>query len=115
MRTIPSPFDILRVLPRVGLHLFLPAVVVGAIGGSLLDLVMAHEGYPLAMVGVVLGPVGFALAINALERADAAHVDEMMALAEAYRREETEKRRRVATARGELIQFEDQRARRRSR
>lgn len=88
-------------------------MVIGAVGGSMLDLLLAHDGYPLAMAGVILGPVGFALAINALERADAEHTEEMVALAEAYRHEENEKRRKAAAAKGELIRFEDHRNRRR--
>ncbi|MGB3407853.1 MAG: hypothetical protein WBA67_10200 [Jannaschia sp.] len=103
----------LRAMPWLGAHLLLPALVIGAVGGSAFDLLLGHERYVLASAGVVLGPVAFALAVNALERADAAHEQDMAALAERYREEQDDLRRAAAQARGELVRFEDYRARRR--
>ncbi|WP_371153327.1 hypothetical protein [Jannaschia sp. 2305UL9-9] len=111
-RVVPTPLEVLRALPRVGLHLLLPAMVVGAFGGSLLDLLLGWDRLA-TLCGIVVGPVAFAIAINVLERLDDAHTDKMVALAEAYRRDETEKRRAAADKRGELMKFDDFRGKRR--
>ena len=107
---VPSPLDVLRVLPQLGLNLVLPAMVVGAVQGSMVDILLGHDGYPLAKVGVVLGPVIFAFTINALHRREDEWTDEMAALSEAYRKEETRKRQEAATARGELVKLDEHRA-----
>ncbi|GIT92241.1 hypothetical protein JANAI62_26980 [Jannaschia pagri] len=112
-RVIPTPLEVLRVLPRIGLHLLLPAMVIGAVGGSLFDLLLRHEGYPLAMAGLLIGPVVFATVINALERLDQAHAARMTVLTEAYQRAETAKRQARAKRQGELVKFEEHRAKRR--
>lgn len=111
-RVVPTLPEVLRALPRVGLHLLLPAMVIGAFGGSLLDLLLGNGSF-LTLVGVVAGPVVFAFAINGLEDSDQAHSDKLVALAEAYRRDENTKRRTAAEDRGELVKFEEHRARRR--
>ncbi|SFI21393.1 hypothetical protein [Jannaschia pohangensis] len=111
--TIPGPLEVLRVLPKVGLHLLLPAMVLGAVFGSLFDLLMTHSGYPVALAGLVLGPVVFAFAINGITRADEAYAEKMAAYAESYRKAENAKRTIAAQERGDLVQLEEHRARRR--
>ncbi|PWJ20853.1 hypothetical protein [Jannaschia seohaensis] len=107
---IPTPLDVLRVLPRCGMQLLIPAMGCGAVAGSLLDLLFGHDGYPLAMAGVIVGPVLFGFAINVLERAEAAFRDDEAAAMEAYRLAETEKRRAAAERRGELVKLDEHRA-----
>jgi hypothetical protein len=110
--SVPSPLDVIRLLPRCGLHLVVPAMGVGAVWCSMLDILLGHEGYPLAMAGLVLGPVAFGLAINALHRREDDWREDVAAI-EAYRLAEDEKRRAAAEARGELVKLEDHRAARR--
>jgi hypothetical protein len=110
---VPHPFEVFRALPKVGVGLMLPAVVMGAFGGSLLDLLLGNRGYLLAMAGVIVGPVAFGLAINALERSEDDAEARMAATMEAYRRTETERRRAAATARGDLVRLDEHRAGRR--
>ncbi|WP_308914874.1 hypothetical protein [Jannaschia sp. LMIT008] len=112
---IPSPLDVLRALPRIGLHLAAPAMVMGAVCGSLVDLLLGHSGYPLAIAGVVAGPVAFALAINALHRAEDAHRDDMADMAERYRQTQTKERMAAARRRGELIELNERRPARRGK
>jgi hypothetical protein len=89
----------------LGVRLILPAMVYGAVGGSLIDMLAGFEGWPAARLGVVLGPVGFALAINWLERAEAEWRASTRVDVEAYRRAETLNRMRAARAQGELVRF----------
>jgi hypothetical protein len=112
MPSIPTPLDVLRVLPRCGLNLLLPAMVTGAVWGSLVDVLLGHTGYPVAMAGLVIGPVGFGFAINALHRREEEWREDMAAL-EAYRKAEDEKRRQAAERRGELVKLDEHRAPRR--
>lgn len=110
---VPNPLDVLRALPLVGLHLLIPAMVMGSVFGSLIDILLGHDGYPLAMVGVIGGPVVFGLAINALQRCERARDADDVAWMEAYRLEETEKRRSAARGRGDLIDLHERRTPRR--
>ncbi|TFL18229.1 hypothetical protein [Jannaschia formosa] len=113
MPTIPTPLDVLRLLPRCGTQLLIPAMGCGTVVGSLLDLLLGHQGYPLAMAGLIVGPVAFGFAINALERAEAAFREDEAAAMEAYRIAETEKRREAAQRRGDLVKLDEHRAPRR--
>jgi hypothetical protein len=112
MPGIPTPLDVIRVLPRCGLQLVVPAMGVGAVWCSMLDILLGHEGYPLAMAGLVLGPVAFGLAINALHRREGEWRDDVAAI-EAYRVAEDEKRRQAAERRGELVALDERRTRKR--
>ncbi len=106
---IPHPWEVIRALPRIGFHLLLPAMVVGAFGGGVLDVLFASDGYPLAKVGTLLGPLVFAAALNGLERAEARCRTEVSDETDAYRRKETDRRLAAARGRGELVRFEDKR------
>ena len=112
MPPIPTPLDVLRVLPRLGAQLIVPSMCVGAVWCSMLDIMLGHDGYPFAMAGLVLGPVAFGLAINALHRREDAWRDDVAAM-EAYRLAEDDKRRAAAEARGELVRLDERRAGRR--
>jgi hypothetical protein len=105
MPSIPTPLDVLRVLPRCGLQLVVPAMAVGAVWCSMLDILLGHEGYPLAMAGLVLGPVAFGLAINALHRAEA-RARTYLPDPDAYRATETAKRLEAARTSGVILPFE---------
>ena len=88
-----------------GLRLLLPAIVIGAFGGNLLDMLLWDGAYPLTKAGIVVGPAVFALSMNALSRWERARAGEEI-VPEAYRRAETEKRMAAAQGRGELVRFE---------
>ncbi|MEL7182933.1 MAG: hypothetical protein AAFY65_05150 [Pseudomonadota bacterium] len=104
---IPGPMDVFRVLPKLGLNLVVPALVIGAVMGSMVDVILGSDGYPVAMLGTLLGPLGFALGINALDRA--ARLEVEAPDPDAYRRAETEKRKQAAHARGELVNLDEHR------
>ena len=106
VRVVWAP--LLRRLSRAdwGLRGVLPAMVAGAVFGSLWDMMLWDDAYPMAKVGALAGPVALALLINALARADAARRAEAAAWVDAWRREETARRMAAARGRGELLRFE---------
>jgi hypothetical protein len=101
---VPGPMEVLRLLPGLGINLVLPAMVMGAVAGSLLDLLLGHDGYVLAKVGILAGPLIFAVSINALHRAEA-RARTHLPNPDAYRAAETAKRMEAARKSGAVIPF----------
>ena len=96
----------MRLVRPISVRLLLPALVIGAFWGGLVDLLIWDgERYVVARIGVVLGPLAFALAINALERAERARVVPTAQEMEAAYRAEVARRMAAAEARGQLVRF----------
>jgi hypothetical protein len=91
-------------LRALGLQMVLPAMVCGAVFGSLFDMLLGLDGWPMTKAGVIAGAGGFALAINGLERAARRERRWEIDL-DAYRRAETARRLAAAKGRGELVRF----------
>ncbi|MBM2576622.1 hypothetical protein JQC91_09925 [Jannaschia sp. Os4] len=91
---------------KLGVRLILPALVIGAVWGGLVDLLLWDGArYVMAWAGLVIGPAGFALAINALERREMERAGPSAQEMEAAYRAEVARRMAAAEARGDLVRF----------